>query len=1198
MNEMYKDIHERREHGNSSAKEIIKSLMAGEQDRTYCYALSDPNDLSTVIYIDDVTEDNRRGTFFCPGCNQKLTPALGGRRIHHFKHLHSENEGGSCNYDNYLHNTAKDLFAREYQKCLDSHIPFTIQLWLPSDCNKQCVLKKHINCNERYFLQKVDLTQYFKYIEVEKNVHVERDPSRVRRPDILLRTDDGDQLWVEIWVNHKSTEEKLNDGSVLEIHIKEEGDLDQIKQHQIEETRETDSVKIYDKELIKRIIGFSFKTEKMPCDYLYVCDYDENVGLISNPEYLTTFERKSKGVYRLVLKLNWSGVHYFPGNNGKQYSIGEISNYCTRRANSIIIHNNAESIDPELDRLIVYESDYTPPKQETQPQLKPKPEPRHYLSSVTPVQVEPPTNIDCDSIIQGLNSAQEKAVRQTSGPVLIVAGAGSGKTKVLTSRIAYLLAGGCKAERILALTFTKKAAGEMKERIAIMVGARKARHLVMGTFHAVFVRFLREFSASLGYPKEFTIYDQSDSESAVKACVKELGLDDKIYKPREVLSRISSAKNALYLPPSYRANPEFTMADTRAKKPRIADLYELYQRKMKQAGVMDFDDILVNMNILLRDDTDALEDISSRFDYIMVDEYQDTNYAQYLILKKLAAKHHNLCVVGDDSQSIYAFRGAQIQNILSFRKDYPDSVIIRLERNYRSTQNIVDAANSVIAHNEGRIPKKCFSEGEKGEKIKLVKAYTEQEEAMLIVSDIIDRTRNERAEYQDFAILYRTNAQSRALEEQLRRRNIPYMIYSGNSFFDRAEIKDMMAYFKLSVNTGDDESFKRVVNQPARGIGGTSLSALNEVARAHKCPLFKAAWAEDYELYGLKPAAAEKIRTFCKMIDSFAVAARSQNAHDVAVFIANQSGLLPLYKTDTSIEGMARAANIEELLNSVAGFVEERQNDIIEDSDEGYLNDEQLPIVTLADFLENTALLSNVDVADDEDTNNKVALMTVHSAKGLEFPYVFIAGAEEELFPVRGMLAKPAEIEEERRLFYVALTRAKKAVNISFAETRMRNGQHESNPVSRFVKEIDEQYIDNPQTLIGSDDDSSDNPFHGGFGFGQRGGFGFKTRAFGGYRYGQSSQVQSFKRQESVPSPVRTVQKPIVQKPALIDANFQAVPMTELYEGERVEHNRFGAGKILEITGQVPELKATIDFDQYGKKLLLLKYAKLRPEKK
>ena len=435
-----------------------------------------------------------------------------------------------------------------------------------------------------------------------------------------------------------------------------------------------------------------------------------------------------------------------------------------------------------------------------------------------------------NAVFEGLNEEQKNAVSCTEGPVLIVAGAGSGKTRVLTSRIALLLANEVDPARILALTFTKKAAGEMKERIAAMVGDRRARRLVMGTFHAVFVRFLREYAGFLGYPERFVIYDTADSQSAMKACIKELQLDDKVYKPREVLSRISMAKNNLVTPAGYRRNPELLIADSHSRKPRLCDLYELYQKKLKESGVMDFDDILLNMNILLRDNKDALQAISERFLYIMVDEYQDTNYAQYLILKKLSQLHRNICVVGDDSQSIYAFRGAKIENILNFKKDYPECHLFRLERNYRSTSTIVDAANTLIAHNEGRIPKECYAVGDTGDKIRILKAYTEQDEAVNIVSEIIARVRSDHAQYRDFAILYRTNSQSRALEEQLRRRNIPYMIYSGNSFFDRAEVKDMMAYFKLCINPDDNESFRRVVNKPARGIGGVTMNSVEEIA--------------------------------------------------------------------------------------------------------------------------------------------------------------------------------------------------------------------------------------------------------------------------------------------------------------------------------------------------------------------------------
>ena len=799
-----------------------------------------------------------------------------------------------------------------------------------------------------------------------------------------------------------------------------------------------------------------------------------------------------------------------------------------------------------------------------------------------------------ERILQGLNPEQRRAVESVEGPLLIVAGAGSGKTRVLTSKVAYILsARDVRPSSILALTFTKKAAGEMKERIAAMVGARAAAMVVMGTFHSIFIRFLRQYALFLGYPQNFTIYDQSDSTSAVKACIKELGLDDKVYKPRDILSRISFVKNALYTPEAYRRTPEFLSADSATKRPRICDVFALYQQKLRQSGVMDFDDILLQTNILLKDNPDALEEISGRFSYILVDEYQDTNYAQYLILKKLAARHHNICVVGDDSQSIYAFRGAKIENILNFKKDYPECRVLRLERNYRSTANIVGAANSVIAKNEGRIPKECYAVGEEGEKIGFMKAYTEQDEAIMIVSDIIRRMRTEKAQYQDFAILYRTNSQSRALEEQLRRRNLPYMIYSGNSFFERAEIKDLMAYFKLVVNPSDDESFKRVVNLPARGIGGTSLSALGECARAHGLPLFKAAFMPDAENYGLKPAATLKIQAFCRMIDAFAARMSASDAYDIARDIADGSGLYPFYKADNSIEGMARTANLDELLNSVAGFVEERQDEFADND----VPEDEFPVVTLADFLENTALLSNVDVTDSEDTNNKVALMTVHSAKGLEFPFVYVAGMEENLFPGGGMLASKQDIEEERRLFYVALTRAKKAVNVSFAVTRMRNGKHESNPPSRFVREIDKKFVSNPlpeDEPFGFGEDSDTPSFGHGFRFGGGGSSRYGRSAGTGNQWGRSSSPKS------VPKPPAPVPSSIVRpsaKPPVIDPDFVAVPMTEIFEGERIEHNRFGAGKVISLSGKAPDIKAVVDFDEYGTKQLLLKYAKLRPEK-
>ena len=805
------------------------------------------------------------------------------------------------------------------------------------------------------------------------------------------------------------------------------------------------------------------------------------------------------------------------------------------------------------------------------------------------------------AILEGLNSAQRDAVSCVDGPVLIVAGAGSGKTRVLTSRIAYILEQGCDPSSILALTFTKKAASEMKERIALMVGERKARRLYMGTFHSVFIRFLREFSESLGYPSTFTIYDTSDSLSAIKTCLKELQLDDKVYKPKDVLSRISMAKNNLVTPAAYRRNATAVQNDAAAKKPRIVDIYDLYVYKCKQAGVMDFDDILLNMNILLRDNPAALESISGRFRYIMVDEYQDTNFAQYLILKKLSQAHQNLCVVGDDSQSIYAFRGAKIENILNFKKDYPQHHIFRLEQNYRSTQVIVNAANSVIAKNSARIPKECYSMGEEGEKIKLISAYTEQEEAMLVASSIVSTIHSEHAEYQDFAILYRTNAQSRALEEALRKRNLPYMIYSGNSFFERAEVKDVMAYFKLAVNVNDDESFKRVVNKPARGIGDTSLAALMAAALEHKTSLFKAAFADDLESFGLKTAAIKKIREFCQIINSLAVRAHKDDAYAVASAIMMDSGIYMFYKNDTSIEGQARTANVEELLNGVKSYVEEKHNEMFEEMQaegevaEGVeLTASDMPVVTLIDYLENVSLLSAVDVEDEEDGNNKVSLMTVHSSKGLEYPYVFVVGMEENIFPSGGFLAGESEIEEERRLFYVAMTRAKKELQLSFTQTRMRHGKHESNSPSRFIKEIDREYILNPLSL--ESESAEKETFNGGWGNRS-----YQPKAYQpkmGNSYGRSSQPVVEKKASVSRPTVSAVPKPISrpqQVPKRVpDAEFVPTPILQLKAGQRIEHNRFGYGQILEITGPVTDLKAKISFDDHGEKILILKYAKIR----
>ena len=836
---------------------------------------------------------------------------------------------------------------------------------------------------------------------------------------------------------------------------------------------------------------------------------------------------------------------------------------------------------------------------------------------------------DVRAIFEGLNDEQRAAVEQMQGPVLIVAGAGSGKTRVITCRIANMLAGGVDASRIMALTFTKKAAGEMKERVASMVGPRAARSLVMGTFHSVFIRFLRDYAEFLGYPRDFTIADTSDSQTLLKTCIKELGLSDSAYKPKAVLSRISDAKNNLFSPAAYAANRPALENDTRSKMPLLYQVYDLYWKKCRAMGVMDFDDILFEMNILLKDNPQALENIAGRFDYIMVDEYQDTNRSQYLILKRLASFHRNICVVGDDSQSIYAFRGARIENILNFEKDYPNCRIFRLERNYRSTRTIVDAANSLISHNESRIRKNCYSEAEQGRLIRLVKGYTEREEAYLVVGEIQRLLLREHVSYSDIAILYRVNSQSNVLEDALRKKNIPYMIYSGHSFFERQEIKDMMAYMKLAVNPSDDESFRRCVNKPARGRGATSLDALVAAARAKGLSLMQAALAEGLEEFGLKAAATKKIQDFCQMMNEFHDDLESKDAYAIVTDIAERSGTIRAYREDNSMEAQSRLANVEELCNSVKAFVEQRENDLLEDmmlasEDEVDMDAlrAHLPVVTLPQYLEDVALLSAVDVDEDADDGNKVALMTVHSSKGLEFPYVFIVGMEENLFPGGGAMATPKDIEEERRLFYVALTRAGKEVVLSFAQSRMRNGETHSNPVSRFVREIDKCYVENPlddMPMINSEAEfwgraSGNRPSGGSSPFGRQnsdrgvnrpsGGFSGQRGSSGGYGSGSSSSGQrgssdygSGQRGSDSGrlAPVRSISgSRTAVAPGSPSENFVPSPISELRVGQRIEHNRFGPGIILLLEPMSDDIKIKIQFDNFGEKVLLLKYAKIR----
>ncbi len=798
-------------------------------------------------------------------------------------------------------------------------------------------------------------------------------------------------------------------------------------------------------------------------------------------------------------------------------------------------------------------------------------------------------------IFEGLNPAQYQAVSDIEGPQLIIAGAGSGKTKVLTCRIANILAKGHAPDSILALTFTNKASREMKERIASLIGDYKARRLVMGTFHSIFIRFLRDEAELLGFPKTFSIYDTTDSRNVIKACIKELQLDDKIYKANEVHGRISMAKNNLVTAEAYSRNSTLIQNDSAAKKPRLWEIYREYAKKCRQAGAMDFDDILLYTNILFRDFPDAMVRIRNRFRFIMVDEYQDTNYAQYLIIKKLASEHQNISVVGDDAQSIYSFRGARIENILNFRKDYPQAKEYRLEQNYRSTQTIVNAANSLIEKNRMQLKKKCFSEHERGDLIELINAFTEQEEGIMVASSIMEQIHRTHEPYSSFAILYRTNAQSRLIEEALRRKNMPYKIFAGHSFYERAEVKDMLAYLRLVSNGKDDEAFRRVINFPARGIGDTSLGRLREAAAAKEISMFEAVKVCNLEEFAIKAATATKMKHFVEGIELMREKMPYTSAYDLAMEVNMRFGILEYMKQDTTLEGQGRVENVEELFNSIKEFVDEGMVEYEQMAQEGY----DVPVVTLDLYLENVSLLSDLDGNDNEEDKNRIALMTVHSSKGLEFPYVYIVGVEENLFPSSGMgNVSQQDVEEERRLFYVALTRAEKGVKLSFAKSRIKWGSHVSNPPSRFIKEIDKRYILNPLTdweeelsTKFDDDFLPDSRFRSagrgavpggnGAGRGIPGGRGYGS-APGGMQ-GKAGYLQGSRPQE----------RPVMQRPAP-RADFVPDSPSKVEVGQTIEHDRFGIGVVVSLEGDVTSRKAVVDFKEGGRKTLLLKFAKIR----
>ena len=645
------------------------------------------------------------------------------------------------------------------------------------------------------------------------------------------------------------------------------------------------------------------------------------------------------------------------------------------------------------------------------------------------------------SYLDELNSSQREAVEAINGPTMVIAGAGSGKTRVLTYRIAFMLEQGIDPFNIMSLTFTNKAAKEMSERIGKIVGTTDGKNITMGTFHSVFSRILRYNADRIGYPSNFTIYDTQDSKSLLKDIVKELNLDDKVYKPGLVLGRISSAKNNLISPDAYVANEEIMNEDKQARRPEIARIYKTYATRCFKAGAMDFDDLLYQTNVLLRDFPDVLHYYQQKFKYILVDEYQDTNYAQYLIVKKLAAIYENICVVGDDAQSIYSFRGANIQNILNFRKDYPDFKLFKLEQNYRSTKHIVEAANSVIAKNQDQIKKSVWTDNSEGSKLAVVRTLTDNEEGKVITNKIFDLKQGTASSYNDFAILYRTNKQSRSFEEALRKINIPYKIYGGLSFYQRKEIKDLLAYFRLTTNQRDEEALKRVINYPRRGIGKTSIENISIASNQYGVSMWDVIANFNQYPVALNTGTKTKLYEFVTMIQSFTAQLSKINAYDLAQTIAKSSGILKeLYsEKEKGPEEVERYQNIEELLGGIKEFTINQG----EDDDK-----------SLAEFMIDVALLTDAD-ADKGDEKNHVTLMTIHSSKGLEFPHVYLVGLEENLFPSQMALNSRSELEEERRLFYVAVTRAKDTCTLSYATSRFIWGNLVSSEPSRFIEEID-----------------------------------------------------------------------------------------------------------------------------------------------
>jgi DNA helicase-2/ATP-dependent DNA helicase PcrA len=795
-----------------------------------------------------------------------------------------------------------------------------------------------------------------------------------------------------------------------------------------------------------------------------------------------------------------------------------------------------------------------------------------------------------------LNEVQREAVMQTDGPVMIIAGAGSGKTRVLTFRIAYLIEKGNDPFNILALTFTNKAAREMKERISKVVG-NEARNLWMGTFHSVFARILRSEADKINYPSNFTIYDSDDSKSLIRDILKEQNLDDKTYKPSAVLNRISSAKNNLFNWQEYQQNSELTGDDQSTGKPKMGLLFELYSKRCFKAGAMDFDDILYNTWKLFQEHPDVLYKYQTKFKYVMVDEFQDTNFAQYIIVKKLSAMHQNICVVGDDAQSIYAFRGANIQNILNFERDFPEIKTYKLEQNYRSTKTIVQAANSVITFNKNQLKKEVWTDNHHGEKIKLLKALSDNEEGNQVALSIFEEKMNKHYRHKDFAILYRTNAQSRSMEEALRRRNIPYRVFGGVSFYNRKEIKDLLAYFRMAINPLDEEAMKRIINYPARGIGKTTIDRIVVHAAQENVSVWNVLENIHEFKAGINGGIRDKVAEFAVMVRSWQVMLPNHSAYELASHIASASGLLTELYNDRTPEGVSHYENVQELLNGIKEFSEHGKIPLESPSAEQDLN----ALRTLDLYLQDIALLTDADNDKDGD-DDKVSLMTIHSSKGLEFKNVYIVGLEENLFPSQLSVNSRTDLEEERRLFYVAITRAEIKLTLSMAATRYRWGNLIMCEPSRFLEEVDSECIELPvqrgEALFDQEDE------RGGWGnYGGGGGGGNRSfqRNAKPYR-GNSPKSGSGAAKSTVkPSPV-TNSSPVPQgfkkinvaQPAPPVSDFIADDPSKITTGVFVEHQRFGRGQVISIEGRSPDHKATILFDGQGQKQLLLKFAKLR----